>query len=696
MPKPKKAKTAFHFPVPNTRFIIITILISTFTYYFYVQIFAGLPSPHTLTSRSQKLTTQILDRNGQLLFKIYQDENRTPIKLASLPPYVKEAFLAIEDNGFYHHSGFSVTSLVRAIYHNLAKQRIEGGSTITQQLVKNALLSSEKTWQRKVKELVLAIAVESIYDKDQILEMYLNEVGFGGPAYGIQEAAQQYFDINADELSIEEAAFLAGLPKAPSKYSPYINPGLAASRQNLVLSLMYKDGYINEDQYQKALGTKLIFAPPQIEINAPHFVMYVRDLLVDQYGEELISHGGLKVTTSLDLNLQKKAETILTDELSRLTRLNVKNGALLITRPVTGEILVMVGSRNYFDLTNDGQVNLTTSLRQPGSSIKVVNYALAFEKGDKPNTVIKDEPISFNLPGSGIWTPKNYDGRFHGTLTLRLALANSYNIPAVLLLAKNGIANMIALGEKMGITTWDEPGRYGLSLTLGGAEVKMTELATVYGTFANSGLTVSLNPIMKIEDSQGKPVAFDPCLSGLSCLSSPSISQETAFFINDILSDNSARASAFGYHSVLNLSPFKAAVKTGTSNDLRDNWTIGYTPDYVVAAWVGNNDNSPMSQVASGITGASPIWSKMMRQLLESNPTNTAFATPDSLVRLPICALTGTLTCAGCPTIYEYFVKGKEPKTVCKSEDVAKIIEERAKATPTPTNQILTGASTTR
>ena len=548
-----------------------------------------------------------------------------------------------------------------------------------------------------MKELILAIAVESIYDKDEILEMYLNEVGFGGPAYGIQEAAQQYFDVNARQLSIAQAAFLAGLPKAPSKYSPYINPGLAASRQNLVLSLMLKAGYLGEDQVTEAIDTKLVFAPPKIEINAPHFVMYVRDLLVDQYGEELISHGGLKVTTSLDLNLQKKAEIIITAELSRLTRLNVRNGALLITQPATGEILAMVGSANYFDLENDGQVNLTTSLRQPGSSIKVVNYALAFEKGDKPNTTIKDEPISFNIPGS-VSGPQKLRRPFPRHLTLRQALANSYNIPAVLLLAKNGVANMITLGEKMGITSWDEPARYGLSLTLGGAEVKMTDLATVYGTFANSGLTVPLNPILKIEDRQGRAVAFDPCLSGLSCVSSPAISQETAFFVSDILSDNSARASAFGYRSVLNLSPFKAAVKTGTSNNLRDNWTIGYTPDYVVAAWVGNNDNSPMSQVASGVTGASPIWSKMMRELLENSPTNTAFATPASLVRLPICTLTGTLTCSGCPTIYEYFIKGREPKTTCKSEEVAKIIEERAKATPTPptSGQILSGTTTTR
>lgn len=695
----KKTKTAISPPAINTPIIISAILITSAVYYLYLQIFAGLPSPHTLTSRSQKLTTQILDRNSQLLFKIYQDENRTPIKLASLPAYVKNAFLAIEDNGFYLHSGFSITSLLRATYHNLAKQKTEGGSTITQQLVKNALLSPEKTWQRKVKELILAIAVESIYNKDEILEMYLNEVGFGGPAYGIQEGAEQYFDINADELTIGEAAFLAGLPKAPSKYSPYINPQLASARQKLVLTLMLKAGYITQDQAQEAMNTKLVFAPPKIEINAPHFVMYVRDILVDQYGEELISHGGLKVITSLDLNLQRETEKILRDELAGLTRLNVKNGALLITKPITGEILTMVGSRDYFDIESDGQVNLTTSLRQPGSSIKVVNYALAFEMGALPNTTIKDEPISFNIPGSGVWTPKNYDGRFHGTLTLRRALANSYNIPAILLLAKNGIANMINLGEKMGITTWNEPNRYGLSLTLGGAEVKMTELATVYGTFANDGLTVPLNPILKIEDSQGKLISFDPCLSGIPCTSVNSVRPETAFFINDILSDNFARAAAFGYNSILNLSPFKVAVKTGTSNDLRDNWTVGYTPDYVVSAWVGNNDNSAMSQIASGITGASPIWSKVMRKLLENNQNNTAFVTPENLVRLPVCTLTGTLTCAGCPTVYEYFVKGKQPKNVCNPEEIKKMLEQKAQAKPNlapPGNQILSGAATSR
>lgn len=702
----KKPVFKFSFRRPSTKVTIFALLLLCWFYYFYVQIFVGLPSPYKLTQRTQKLTTQILDQNGQLLFKIYQDENRTPISLQSLPPYVKEAFLAIEDNGFYKHTGFSATSLIRATLHNInlkckvanVKCSIEGGSTITQQLVKNALLNNEKTWQRKIRELILAIAVESVYSKDQILEMYLNEVGFGGPAYGIQEASRQYFNVDAANLTLPQAALLAGLPKAPSKYSPFINPEASNSRKNLVLSSMLKAGYINKESYDQSTNTKLSFVPFKIEINAPHFVMYVRDLLVDQYGEEMVSHGGLKVTTSLDLDLQKKAEAVLNTELTGLSRMNVSNGSILITKPNSGNILAMVGSKNYFDLEKDGQVNLTTALRQPGSSIKVVNYALAFEKGNNPNTFIKDEPITFNLPGTTPWTPKNYDGRFHGTVTLRQALANSYNIPAVLLLAKNGIANMVALGQKLGISTWNDPSRYGLSLTLGGAEVKMTDLAVVYGTLANNGVVVPLNPILQIEDSTGKKLTFDPCFERPNCPKGQVLKPETAFYLSDILSDNQARSAAFGFRSVLNLGKYKAAVKTGTSNDLRDNWTVGYTPDFVVATWVGNNDNSPMNRVASGITGASPIWAKVMTDLISKNPNNTPFGVPKNIVRLPICVYTGNLTCSGCPTRYEYFAKGSEPKTACNPQEIQKLIEEKAKLSPTPasTSQILNGASTTR
>lgn len=656
------------------RFAYLIILIALTSSIFYYTILYKLPSPSSLANGPSKLTTQILDRNGKLLFKIYTDENRTLIKINDLPKYVKDAFVSIEDRDFYSHQGFSISGISRALFRNInlkcqipnAKCSIEGGSTITQQLVKNALLSPEQTIRRKIKEIILSVGTELTFDKNTILEMYLNQVGFGGPAYGIQEASQQYFSTDAAKISIAQAAFLAGLPKAPSKLSPFINPELALNRQKEVLEAMFKTGSINAQEYQKALDEKITLSSPTIDIRAPHFVMYVRNLLGDYYSENLVNLGGLKVTTTLDLNIQQQAERILKDELTKIGSLNVTNGAAIVTKPSTGEILAMVGSRNYFDIVHSGQVNLTTSLRQPGSSIKPLNYALALEKGLSPNTIIKDEPVTFNIPGSPLWTPKNYDGRFHGNVTLRTALANSYNIPAILLLARNGVSDMVDLGTKMGITTWDQPkSRFGLSLTLGSIETKLTDLVTVYGTFANGGLTIPLNPILKVEDTSGKTLSFSPCPEDPSlCTPRQTIKPETAFIISDILADNSARAAAFGYNSVLNISPLKAAVKTGTSNNLRDNWTVGYTPDFVVGTWVGNNDNTPMKNVASGVTGASPIWANLIKKLITTNSTTT-FNQPTSVIRVPICKYTGTLPCEGCPTIYEFFIKGQQPTKSC-------------------------------
>ncbi len=658
--------------------LLVTSIIIAISF-FYWQILYHLPSAKDLARQPQKLTTQILDRNGQLLYKIYDDENRTRVKITDLPLPVREAFLAIEDNNFYHHLGFSPFGILRAFINNFICQlrskncQLSGGSTITQQLVKNVLLTRERTWTRKIKELILALEAENLYDKNTLFEMYLNQVGFGGTAYGIEAGSEQYFGINASDLSVTQAAFLAGLPKAPSKFSPYENPQLALERTKLVLTQMFKDHYLNANELQSALNTPLKFNPDKTQIKAPHFVMYIRDLLTKELGEDLVNHGGLTVTTSLDLKLQEMTEGVLNDELEKIKTLNVTNGAILITKPKTGEILAMIGSKNYFATENDGQVNLTTSLRQPGSAIKPVNYALALENGLSPNTFIDDEPVSFNIVGSGLWTPKNYDGRFHGLITIRAALANSYNIPAIILLARGGVDNMVSLGQKMGITTWNDQKTYGLALTLGSAEVKMTDMAVVYGTLANQGLTVPLNPILKVIDSAGNTVQ----------LTSPaphySLKPETAFILTDILSDNQARSAAFGYNSVLNLKKYAAAVKTGTSNDMRDNWTIGYTPDFLVASWVGNNDNSSMSRIASGITGASPIWAKIITNLLDENPHNTAFAPPGNLLHLPICTITGTLTCTGCPTHYEYFQKGTEPKTACNPDDIQKILDQRSK-----------------
>jgi len=600
----------------------LTVLI-TLSIFIYLKIFYQLPNPGDLTTHPPKLTTQILDRNGQLLFKIYKQENRTLISLDTLPDHVKNAFLAAEDKDFYSHNGFSFISIFRALVRNLHKFltvcqlstkncHLEGGSTITQQLIKNTLLTSQRSLTRKVKELVLAIHTESLYSKDTIFQMYLNQIGFGGPAYGIQEASQQYFSVNAQDLDLAQASFLAGITKAPSKYSPFgAHPELAINRQHFVLNQMLSSKNISQTEYHQAINTPLKFAPIEIEIQAPHFVMYVKDILVDQFGENLVNHGGLVVTTSLDLDLQKQFQDIITTEVNRISKLNISNGAGVITTPQTGEVLAMVGSKDYFNSFIDGNVNLTTSPRQPGSTIKPINYALAFEKGATPSATINDSPLTIRLPGSDPYSPKNYDGKYHGNITLKQALASSYNIPSVLLVLKNGVNNLVSLAQQMGITTWEDPSRYGPSAALGSLEVKLTDLAVAYSTFANSGVTTPLQPIISIKDSNNKSIVFNKHESHQV------IKSKTAYQITNILSDNSARAPAFGTNSILNIKKAKVAVKTGTSNDLRDNWTIGYTPNYLVGVWVGNNNNTSMSSVASGITGASPIWAQTFNHLLE-------------------------------------------------------------------------------
>lgn len=701
---------------PVISLISTTYLLLTF----YFLIIKDLPSPKSLSQFQPKLTSQILDRNGTLLYALYQDENRILVNLEDIPLHIQQATIAIEDKHFYQHQGLSFSGILRAIRRNLTTNRLEGGSTITQQLIKNTLLTKEKTLTRKLKEVILAIHTELIYSKDTILEMYLNQVAYGGTAYGIQAASHQYFDKDVTQLTLAQAALLAALPQAPTRYSPYgTNPTIAQQRQHSVLKRMLEDNYISNEQYQQAIQEKITFAPPTTPILAPHFVMYVKDLLVQHFGETTVNQGGLQVHTTLDMSLQDQAQKIVATEVNKLQNLNVGNGSALILMPKTGEILAMVGSKNYFDFKNDGQVNLTLSLRQPGSSVKPINYALAFENGASPSQIISDTPITFYLPGSDPWSPKNYDNRFHGNVTLRTALANSYNIPAVKLLANNGISQMVQLATNLGISTWNDSSRQGLSLTLGSLEVTMLDLARVYSTFANLGETVNLNPILSITGSNGQPIPFDLCSSSTpnhsvakasasgSCPTKKTLSSQTSYMINDILSDPLARAQAFGLNSILNIPGHQVAVKTGTSNDLRDNWTFGYTKDFVVATWVGNNDNTPMHQIASGITGASPIWAKIMTVLLKDQVSHR-FDLPESLVKVNICTLTNTLPCNACPHIRsEIFQAGKAPTTACTKEQIEKVLEEKLKKeleenttltqqTISPNPQILEGASTTR
>ncbi len=621
---------------------------------FYFLILKGLPSPNELTNRSPEVSTKIYDRNGNLLYKIYKDKNRTLIPLTSIPKHVQMATLAAEDAEFYAHPGFSVRGIFRAILRNSERGSLQGGSTITQQLVKNALLTPEKTITRKVKEVILSVEVEYYYSKEKILEMYMNEVSYGGTAYGIEAASESYFGKNAAELNLAEGAFLAGLPKSPTLFSPFgQNPDSSFERQREVLHLMKINKFISADEENTALNTRLTFVPNKTEIKAPHFVMYIRQLLVDIYGEEMVEKGGLEVTTTLDLDIQEAAEKIIKDEVEKLKGLNVGNGSAMVVSPQNGEILSMVGSKNYFDINSDGNVNITLRLRQPGSSIKVVNYAYALSHGYTPASIIDDSPIIYVTPGSPPYSPVNYDGKFMGKITLRNALAESRNIPAVKILASYGVDKMIEQGKSMGITTWDDPSQYGLSLTLGGGAVKMIDLAKVYATIANYGKRPELISILQVKDYKGKILKH---IDGSTIEKNNQIlDPRVAYSLIDILKDNLARAPEFGLNSALVIKNHpEIAVKTGTSNDLRDNWTAGFNQEYLVVTWVGNNDNSPMSRIASGITGASPIWNKIMTTILSDKPS-IDWETPDNMVRI------------NCFNKSEWFLKESIPSNYCKT-----------------------------
>ncbi len=674
------------------RVVVFSLLILFFflatASFFYFSILKDLPDPNKLITRDQIVSTKIYDRRGQLLYKIYRNQNRTLVKLWDIPLSLRQATIAIEDSQFYTHPGFTLRGIIRAAYNTLFKGKLQGGSTITQQLVKSALLSPERTLTRKIKELILSIQVESYFSKDEILQMYFNEVGYGGAAYGAEEATQLYFGKSVKDLNLAESALLAGLSKSPTRYSPFgAYPHFSKKRQAGVLRRMTEEGYITEAQAEQARRAPLIFAPQKTDIQAPHFVMYVKELLVQKYGEKMVEEGGLEVITTLDLKAQEMTEKIVAEEIARLKDLSINNGAALVTNPRTGEILAMVGSKDYFNLEEDGNVNVTIMSRQPGSAIKVINYAYALSHGYTPATILSDSPVTYKVPGQPPYSPKNYDGQFHGNIPLRVAFASSYNVPAVKVLASYGVDKMIDEGEKMGITTWGERSRFGLSLTLGGGEVKMVDMVVVYGTLANLGRRVDLNPILEVKDYKGEVLKNNSPIYQFT--SSPIVlNPHVAYLLTDILSDNWARTPAFGASSLLIIPNHQVAVKTGTTQNLRDNWTLGYTPSYLVAVWVGNNDNQPMSYVASGVTGATPIWQQIMKNLLQDKE-NESFLKPEDLIKVEICSLNGLLPCQGCPTRTEYFLPGTEPKVHCDPEKMKKPKE-------TPQDKILEGVSTER
>ena len=617
-----------------------------------------LPNPSLVENSRAVLSTHIYSRSGEMLYEIYHEQNRTPVKLAELPQHITWATLAIEDKDFYSHSGVSILGgIARAIKETVLEKKLQGGSTITQQLVKSALLTPERTIQRKTKEIILALLVERKYAKDEILEMYLNQVPYGGTAWGIEEASRLYFGKPAQELNLSEAALLAGLPQAPSAYSPYTNPKAAKARQAQVLKNMAKEGYITKKSFKQAMGKKIAFKKPTQTIKAPHFVFYVKNLLEKEYGLKTVQEGGLRVYTTLDYSIQKKAEKILKQELDNLEGYQVGNGAILVTQPSTGEILSMVGSRDFFE-GEYGAFNVTTALRQPGSSIKPITYTLALKNGMTAASIIQDTPVVFQSAGAEAYRPVNYDNRFHGAVPLRYALANSYNVPAVKILQQVGVDNLINFAEKLGIQGWSENGnRYGLSLTLGGGEVTMLDMATAFGTIRNLGVKTELNPILRIENSIGQILyESEPERTRV-------INEGEPYVVSDILSDNIARTWAFGANSPLNFGNGHISVKTGTTDEKKDNWTIGFTrPTYankhgdaLVAVWVGNNDNRPMNpRLTSGITGAAPIWRNLIEQLVSKDFFEEQLYVPEK-VEKKICYF-GRV---------EYFVNGTSRAVNC-------------------------------
>ncbi len=636
-----------------------------------------LPSPDKIV-RQTGFSTQIMDRNGKVLYDVYANQNRTPENLSDIPLYLRQATIATEDKNFYSHSGFDPLGMLRGFLRIFTTGRAQGGSTLTQQLVKNALLTDDRTLPRKIKEFVLALEIEKKYTKDQILQMYLNEVPYGGTAWGVGAATQTYFGKDVKDLNLVECAILAGMPQSPSAYSPYSStPKAYIQRTKDVLRRMREDGYITKNQETQADGqiSSVTFQTRDAGFKAPHFVQYVERILEDRYGQAAVEQGGLKVTTTLDLDLQDMAQQIVSDEIDQVISQHITNGAAVVLNPETGEIIAMVGSKDFND-PNVGQYNVVTALRQPGSSFKPFTYVTAFKKGYTASTLLMDVPTTF--PGGANnpdYIPVNYDNKFVGPIQVRYALANSRNIPAVKMLAMVGIKDVLTTATAMGITTLpptsDTLNHVGLSLTLGGGEVRLLDMADAYSAFVNKGARVDPVAILKVTDANGKVLEDNHPVKGKQVLT-----PEQAYLIDSILSDNAARTAEFGANSYLNVPGFNVMVKTGTTNDKRDNWTIGGNDAAMVGVWVGNNDNSPMLNVASGISGASPIWHKIIAGILVKKP-KLAFDIPGNIITAQVDSVSGYSAHDGFPGRAETFIKGTEPNgtdpihvnlKVCKSD----------------------------
>ncbi len=623
----------------------------------------NLPDPNKVIRR-EGLSTIIYDRNGKVLYDLFNKEYRIPLELKDMSLFLRQATVAIEDKDFYKHQGYDPMGFLRVIKNLVIYRNLTGGSTLTQQLVKTVLLSSERTITRKIKEVILSNQIEKKFNKDEILQMYLNEVPYGGSTYGVESASQTYFGKPAKELSLVEAAILSGLPQQPTNFSPFGRyPSAYIDRTKAVLRRMREDGYITTQQEYDSLKQLPYksFATQSGMIKAPHFVFYVKDQLVARFGEQKVESGGLRVTTSLDWDIQKEAEGIISEEVKKIKPYKVGNGAAVVLNPKTGEILSMVGSYDYFD-KDYGSYNVATALRQPGSSGKPFIYATALAKGYTASSLIMDVKTDYPSgdPTKPIYTPENYDGKYRGPVQFRFALGNSINTIAVKMTAMSGIKDIMTNGYSAGISSWEPTSEnmsnVGLSLALGGREVKLLDLTSAYGVFATGGVKNDPVSILKVTDSVGKNIYEYRPVTGKKVFS-----PEVSFIVSHILSDNNARKDVFGENNLLIIPGRTVAVKTGTTDQKRDNWTIGYTPSVVVGVWVGNNDNTVMNpSITSGVTGAAPIWNRVMRVALGKTDFEE-FKKPDNVIAISVDSLGGGLPHESDSTRSEYFIKGTEP-----------------------------------
>jgi penicillin-binding protein 1C len=655
------------------KLILPAALVLAAAVFIYFYLFQGLPSLDTLPERLVTPSVQITDRNGRTLYELLGTDSgrHSVLSLNQIPLALQQATIATEDSSFYSNPGVDLVGILRAMWIDLQGGEIlSGGSTITQQVARHLLLNgsqgTDRNLHRKLRESLLAWELTRHLSKDDILALYLNQTYYGGLAYGVDAASQTFFGTQPADLDLAECALLAGLPQAPGLYNPFDNLAAAKKRQDVVLTLMEKNGYITAQQHSLAKEEPLVLSKTPYPIEAPHFVMMVRaqlDQILTQ--DQIYQHGGLIVRTTLDLDWQHQAEAAVQQQLSELQTqgqqtlsYNVNDAALVALDPHTGQILAMVGSPDYFSNQNSGAVNMATTPRQPGSALKPLIYATAFDP-TRPNpwtpaTMILDVTTSFVTHDGQAYIPSNYDNLEHGPVLARTALASSLNIPAVKTLNYIGLKTLFDTANRMGITTLQNPNNYDLSLALGGGEVSLLQLTSAYGDFATGGIRHDPYAILDIHDPQGKLVYQTTPPAGVRVLD-----ERVAWLISDILSDDAARAVGFGRNSALNVG-FPAAVKTGTTSNFTDNWTIGYTPNLVVGVWAGNANHEGMRNV-NGLTGAGPIWHQFIRSVLTGQP-DTPFVQPPGLVQVDICALSGLLPTPACPyRRLEWFIDGTQP-----------------------------------